>query len=460
MKSHCLPRAPHMALFVAVLLNAAPAQDDWRLVAGFDVATYSGAAMSLESGGRILRFGGITFPPVVATDVTQLWNGTTWSTVQGLTATPPPRTNALLAFDSGRQRAVLHGGTGTNGNLTDTWEWDGVRWAQVLTPQAPPARSFAAMAYDGQRVVLFGGRSNQLTDLGDTWAFDGTTWQQLAPTVQPAPRFSHAMASGPGEILLYGGAGGGSISTTQTWRWTAGNWSLLQAVAPPGNRTLLALTYDSLRSRYLLFGGLDSIGFQRRDTWQLTAGQWTELSTMRNPAFQVANGNAFHPATGRWVATWSNGSPSPLGSSSTAEFGPDLAYVDGFGIGCSTTTSGSLGVLTIELLDGQPRPGDTVVFRVAPTLGLRLLTIGWSNTTAAFGTLPFPLATFGGGGPCYLWHSSDVVQLMPSPVIPLTIPNQGSLIGREFYVQGIDIGPGTPVGLRLSRAFACGIDID
>ena len=454
-----LPRALHVGLTFAILAATASTQEDWRLVAGFGVATYTGGAMSLEPGGRILRFGGVTVPQFAPTDVTQLWNGTVWTTIQGLSSAPPARTNALLTFDNGRQRAVLHGGIAADGSiLTDTWEWDGLRWDLVLTPQAPPARRSAAIAFDGQRVVLFGGQNGQQATLGDTWAYNGTTWQQLSPTVQPTARIGHAMASGPGEILLSGG--GPPLSSTQVWRWDGSNWSLLQAVAPFGNRVYPALVHDPVRNRYLMFGGLDALGFQRRDTWQLAAGQWTELPTSRNPFFNVSISSAFHPASGRWVATWSNGSPSPYGSSSTAEFGSDLAYVDGYGIGCNTTAGGSLGPLTIELLDGQPRPGDTAVFRVTTALGLRLLAIGWSDTVAPFGTLPFPLTAIGAGSGCSLWQSTDVILPMPSPVIPLAIPNQSGLIGIEFYVQGIDLGNGTPAELRVSRAFACGIDVD
>lgn len=46
------------------------------------------------------------------------------------------------------------------------------------------------------------------------------------------------------------------------------------------------------------------------------------------------------------------------------------------------------------------------------------------------------------------------------PGAAIAIPDQSGLIGLEFYVQGIDLGSGTPDALRVSRAFACGIDVD
>jgi hypothetical protein len=74
---------------------------------------------------------------------------------------PGPRELHALAYDPGRDRVVLFGGTATpvGIGLADTWEWDGNAWSQKVPPTSPPARIGHAMAYDlaGGRVVMFGG---------------------------------------------------------------------------------------------------------------------------------------------------------------------------------------------------------------------------------------------------------------------------------------------------------------
>jgi len=74
-----------------------------------------------------------------------------------------------MAYDSGRGRTVLFGGTGAG---ADTWEWDGENWTQ-MADLGPPARSDAAMAYDTHRnqTALFGGSNG----MADTWGWMGET---------------------------------------------------------------------------------------------------------------------------------------------------------------------------------------------------------------------------------------------------------------------------------------------
>ncbi|HEX2069614.1 MAG TPA: Ig-like domain-containing protein [Actinomycetota bacterium] len=99
------------------------------------------------------------------------WDGTTW-TERSPATSPPARNLAAMAYDSTRGKTVLFSGNGTGGYLTDTWEWDGTTWTNVTPTDptvSPPARSSAAMAYDSGRskTVLFAGHDG--SDLGDTW---------------------------------------------------------------------------------------------------------------------------------------------------------------------------------------------------------------------------------------------------------------------------------------------------
>jgi len=116
-----------------------------------------------------------------------------------------------MAYDSGRGRTVLFGGTGAG---ADTWEWDGENWTQ-MADLGPPARSDAAMAYDTHRnqTVLFGGSNG----MADTWGWDGRNWTQLADGgAWPRSKFAMAYDSKRQLIVLFGGMsmGVGNVGPT------------------------------------------------------------------------------------------------------------------------------------------------------------------------------------------------------------------------------------------------------
>lgn len=95
-----------------------------------------------------------------------------------------------MVYDRARQGLVLFGGvTGScgpsspHGCLNDTWEFDTASntWALVHAGQGgPPRRSSFGMSYDSRRsrVVLFGGGTSE-GQLDDTWEWDGSAWQRM-----------------------------------------------------------------------------------------------------------------------------------------------------------------------------------------------------------------------------------------------------------------------------------------
>jgi hypothetical protein len=113
---------------------------------------------------------------VIVQSETWAWQGRTWSPV--ITARrPTARVGACSAYDEGRGRAVLYGGSDANGAHLDTWEFDGTNWQQVQGPN-PGGRMNGAMAYDGVRgrVILFGGHTAAAVPqpLDDTWEWNGS----------------------------------------------------------------------------------------------------------------------------------------------------------------------------------------------------------------------------------------------------------------------------------------------
>jgi hypothetical protein len=112
---------------------------------------------------------------------------------------PGPRTFPVMTYDSVRKRVVLFGGNRVlfgrtqqdNEYLNDTWEWDGRKWTEIKVA-GPPPRAEAVMAFDRERgrAVLFGGHcmsEKSRNRWGDTWEWDGTKWMQITIT-GPSPR--------------------------------------------------------------------------------------------------------------------------------------------------------------------------------------------------------------------------------------------------------------------------------
>jgi hypothetical protein len=73
-----------------------------------------------------------------------------------------------LAYDFGRERAVLFGGYHSSLVTSDTWEWDGNDWTEATPASIPSPRFHQTLTYDGVsgRLLLFGGFNG--TYLADT----------------------------------------------------------------------------------------------------------------------------------------------------------------------------------------------------------------------------------------------------------------------------------------------------
>jgi len=159
----------------------------WTKIADAGPPAREGAPMVYDSArDRPVLFGGLTQDQALSDDTWEWNNG--WQQVAS--DGPPARQYAAMAYDSARGRTVLFGGRSSVSSLVtlgDTWEWNGGAWTRVNVP-GPFARAYTGMVYDSarNRIVLFGGVGADGQPLGDTWEFGvGATWQ-LAFAVQPS----------------------------------------------------------------------------------------------------------------------------------------------------------------------------------------------------------------------------------------------------------------------------------
>jgi hypothetical protein len=269
---------------------------------------------------------------------------------------PPARSGPAMAYDAARGQVVLFGGVGANGNLSDTWIWDGSNWTQRSPANSPPARGGHAMAYDSlhQQVVLFGGFNN--ANLSDTWVWDGSNWTQKSPANSPSARDGHAMAydAARGQVVLFGGCCFNSINDlSDTWVWDGSNWTQKSPANSPALRDTHALAYDSAHGQVVLFGGV-SVAAGRffnfdSDTWVWDGSNWTQKSPANSPPARRYHGMAAeptrglvllfggsvlgnppdlmgHPVSDTWIWDGSNWSQQSPAHSPPARLTPALAY--------------------------------------------------------------------------------------------------------------------------------------
>lgn len=197
---------------------------------------------------------------------------------------PSAREGATMAYDAARGQLVLFGGATASGLADDTWVWAGVgqsglKWKRSHPASSPPARTNAVMAYDAgrERVVLFGGLGASGL-LGDTWTWDGQTWRQQSSTLSPSARYGATMVydAARGNVVLFGGkaqiTAGNQGDVNDTWVWNGSAWSPVAAAGPPP-RHFAAMAYHAVIEGTVLFGGSDDRGFLR-DTWVFDGVAW------------------------------------------------------------------------------------------------------------------------------------------------------------------------------------------
>ncbi len=265
----------------------------------------------------------------------------TWTQLSPATS-PPARVDAGMAFDSSTGQMILFGGqTVANGNLNDTWNWDGTTWTQLSPASSPSARYAASMAAYGGKIILFGGFGG--TDQGDTWSWDGTTWTQLSPAISPPARSAATMAldATTGKLILFGGVKSG-IYLNDTWSWDGTTWTQLSPTSSPTARYGAGMDFDTESGQLILFGGFNPSSSYLNDTWSWDGANWVQLAPATSPSgrqnislafdssaeqlilFGGLNGSGYLNDTWSWDGTtWTQLSPS---ANPPVRGGANLAY--------------------------------------------------------------------------------------------------------------------------------------
>jgi hypothetical protein len=259
--------------------------------------------------GDVVVFGGIpAFSWSTQLNTTWRLRGNTWSQVP-TTIAPPGRIFAAMAFDQARGEIVLFGGFDilTSTFLGDTWCWNGAAWQQRFPATSPPPLWMYSMVDDPvrQRIVLVD------TWHRSTWEWDGTNWQQHpAPTF--AQRFGAALAYRPDvqRVVLFGGDQDVNQPTlNDTWQYDGSSWTPLAVTGAPPGRSRHGLAWDPVARRLITFGGIENpnYGHTLADTWGLAGSSWGQVQHPEQPADVQAL--TYDSVRSRFVALTGNGSP-------------------------------------------------------------------------------------------------------------------------------------------------------
>ena len=468
-RTAALPLLLPLALLIALpaalpsVLHAQQPGFTWTQVASTGPQIRYAHAMAYDSGrNRTVLFGGVA-SGIGLIDDTWEWNGATAAWTLVASTGPQSRHDHAMAYDSGRNRTVLFGGTIIGGNgigpIGDTWEWNGATAAWTLVASTgPQSRQDHAMAYDSgrNRTVLFGGTINggNVSVLGDTWEWNGATaaWTQVAST-GPQSRYLHAMAydSGRNRTVLFGGVASG-LDFSETWEWNGATAAWTQvAVTGPQSRFYHAMAYDSGRNRTVLFGGDHGNGYLG-DTWEWNGATaaWTQVAST-GPQSRGYHAMAYDSGRNRTVVFGGYNGNNSLGD--TWEGGVN-ASASAYGTGCGSPA------LTISP-GALPRINTTAQALLTNIpASIAFVDLGWSNTTTGIFALPLSLASFGLPG-CLLQRSFDSGSLpvtstgVGTATFSVPLPNFRGLIGLRLYLQGWAIAPGyNPGGAIVSNGLA------
>lgn len=234
----------------------------------------------------------------------------TWTRMKTLS----PRYGHALAYDVGRERAVLFGGRDAERRLGDTWEWDGSSWSERKPLMAPSPRWGHGLAYDvtRQRLVLFAGFHNS-SGAAETWEWDGSSWTDLSPVNSPVSRWNHGLAydAERRRVVLFGGENEAGV-LGDTWEWDGSAWTEVGQASSPEARTELSLAYDAERKRVVLFGGRGEAG-RLADTWEWDGTGWLAVPTDAPPAARSGHAIAYDPSRRRVVLLSGRGETDLLG---------------------------------------------------------------------------------------------------------------------------------------------------
>ncbi len=234
---------------------------------------------------------------------------------------PMARGDESFVYDSRSNLFILFGGwyefpNDTYMRLSDTWTFSlsTTTWTERHPSASPSPRSDAAVAYDSETdaVLLFGGFSGT-GYLGDAWAYypGNDTWWRRPSTTQPSARADGRMvfASARDEFILFGGNdySGPNLSfhhlaDTWSYSWSSNTWTQVPTSTGPSARDYAVFDVDPEAGVALLTSGFGNRTILN-DLWglNLSTDTWSNLTSVDSPPARFAGAGGFDDVDGLLV---------------------------------------------------------------------------------------------------------------------------------------------------------------
>lgn len=412
----------------------------WQQIGGATtpVATTSAAFAFDSLRERLILHGGL-----IGVETNGAWcSSATYAYVGGLwshLAQGPSVERHAMAYDESRDRVVCFGGLTLDFQQNETWEFDGSVWTQRFPAHRPSPRLRAAMGYDRgrQRILLFGG-GYVTADNNETWEYDGIDWTQRFPATSPP------MADGA--ILCYDDHVGRLLLVDQgVWTWNGSTWILLDATPPPGHGPCV---FDSLRQRLVRASGHEWTpqGWLARAPGDVPPpfAEWGAFGFDRTNGECVLYGG--ETTTGYIIGdVWRYGTTIP-------------AQATPFGAGCPSLANVHYALRATSM---PPWIGTTFEVALAPAIAppFSVGMLGGSATTWGNLALPLDLGFFGMPG-CLLRVAPLDLVFVPSGSWRIPIPDVPGLTAAPLFLQAFPLEPGVnPTGLLATGGLAMQLGI-
>ncbi len=184
---------------------------------------------------------------------------------------PEPRTGASMVYDPETDTALMWGGRGYYGLLSDMWELDAsgstASWTELAPGGDYPTRAFATAVYDASHDVIyaFGGEDyHQLADTVLCLDMDTMVWSEVTPSGSEIAALTDAAAVYSPDyraIVLYGGQGYHALPDQAYYIEPTGACEINVTALDPGDGTSpgglagAGIVWDSEDDVALLVGG-------------------------------------------------------------------------------------------------------------------------------------------------------------------------------------------------------------
>ena len=306
---------------------------------------------------------------------------------------PPARADGMLVYNRGARAIVLFGGWYETPDdyyrrWNDTWAFYVVNrtWSERHPSSSPPPRSDAAVAYDDNEgtILLFGGFDGN-TYLGDMWSysFENNAWVPRSNARMPSPRADGRMVydSQGRDFFLFSGNDYSDpsfkfhhLADMWRYRWIENEWTPVFLDTLPMPRTYAVFDQDPAFGELLMTGGYGNrtvLG----DIWSFNTTRlvWRNITTPGGPSPRIAAVGGFDPIRGILVLfgggddssvksdTWIFRYPPPLVgsifvSNPTPIAGDPIHFVSEVRGG-----SGSMREMAWDFGDGQTASGPSAV---------------------------------------------------------------------------------------------------